>query len=141
MSEPGALLSAVPFLKSPSHEPYLEGLACRACGKVFLDRRRHCAACGARDALSPQRLAPTGTLHAFTIVQRSFPGVPVPYVSAIVDLDGGGCVKGNLRDVSADPRHIEPGMRVRVAFAEAEQRDAQGQRYLLFYFTPEGKTP
>src|SRR5687767_156430 len=90
-------LPVVPFLKLAENQPpELEGLACSACGKVFVDRRQHCAACGARNALTPKVLATRGVLHAYTIIQRSFPGVPVPYVSAIVDLDGGGTIKGNL---------------------------------------------
>jgi uncharacterized OB-fold protein len=36
----------------------------------------------------------SGTLYAYSIVHRSFPGIEVPYVSAIVDLDGGGTVEG-----------------------------------------------
>ena len=139
MSETGALRSVVPFLKSPTDNPYLEGLACKQCSRVFLDARAHCSACGARNALAPKRLADRGKLHAYTIIYRSFPGVAVPYVSAVVDLDGGGCVKGNLLRVPADPAQISAGMRVRVIYEEAAQRDKEGGRYLAYFFVPEGE--
>lgn len=138
MSESGALRAVVPFLKSPAEHPYLEGLVCTACQRVFLDQRTHCAACGARDAMQPKRLAESGRLHAYTIIYRSFPGVAVPYVSAVVDLDGGGCVKGTLRNVPVDPSRIEAGMRVRLGYEEAAQRDKEGGRYLAYFFVPEG---
>ena len=58
------LAPLVPFLKVPDEgSPYLEGLRCRECDAVFLDTRRHCAACSARDALETTRLANHGRLH------------------------------------------------------------------------------
>ena len=46
----------------------------------------------ARDALAAQKLSKKGKLYAYSIVHRSFPGVEVPYISAIVDLEGGGTI-------------------------------------------------
>jgi uncharacterized protein len=137
----------VPFLKGAAtvESSYLEALGCERCGKLFLDSRRHCAACGARDAMQPKRLQQTGSLHAFTIVYRSFPGVKVPYVSAIVDLDGGGTVKGNLLETAPDPRAIEIGMRVRLRYALIDRGPgANGEPrppILTYAFIPEGTSP
>lgn len=136
----------VSFLKlGESGEPHLEALACTRCGKLFLDQRRHCAACGAREALAPQRLQQTGKLHAYTIVHRSLPGVKVPYVSAVVDLDGGGTVKGNLEDVPADPSRIAVGLRVRLRYSTIEREPGpNGQTrppVATYCFVPEEKAP
>lgn len=133
----------VPFLKTSSTgAPFLEALACERCGKIFLDARRHCAACGARDALLPKMLQQTGSLHAYTIVHRSLPGVKVPYVSAVIDLDGGGTVKGNLLEVAADPKVIAIGMRVRLTYPLIEREpkpDGESRPPILSYaFVPEG---
>ena len=57
-----------------------------------------------RDNMSAIKLEETGVLHSFSVVYRSFPGIDVPYVSAIVDLDGGGTVKGNLINIEPDPK-------------------------------------
>ena len=82
-------LPAVRYLKIPeAGEPYLQGSRCRECGAVFLGEREHCARCGARGALVAEKLANHGELYSYCIVHRSFPGIDVPYVSAIVDLAG-----------------------------------------------------
>ncbi len=135
----------VPFLRSfPSEEPYLEALGCQRCDKLFLDARRHCAACGARDALAPTRLQQTGQLHAYTVVHRSLPGVKVPYISALVDLDGGGTVKGNLLEVAPDPSAIQIGMRVQLTYPLIERGpSATGESrapILSYAFVPERRS-
>jgi len=130
-------LPIVSFLKIPSKgDPYLEGLECGKCHAVFLGERSTCARCGARDALAPKKLASTGTLYVYTIVHRSFPGVPVPYVSAIVDLDGGGTVKGNLVGIEPDPGKIQMGMPVEVVYGIAPTKDREGNQYLTYTFQP-----
>ena len=130
-------LPIVSFLKIPPQgEPYLEGVRCGHCRAVFLGERSACASCGAREGLAPTRLANTGTLYVYTIVYRSFPGVPVPYVSAIVDLDGGGTVKGNLIGIDPDPQKIQMGMPVEVVYRTAPIKDREGNEYLTYCFQP-----
>ena len=133
-------LPVVSFLKIPKGgDPYLEGFACKACGAIFLGERKVCSKCGARDQLEARRLADTGTLYAYSIVHRSFPGIEVPYVSAIVDLDGGGTVKGNLINIEPDPEKIRMGMPVRVVFKDAlGRKDREGHSYLSYFFQPRG---
>ena len=131
-------LPAVRYLKVPdAGEPYLEGSRCAECGAVFLGERENCARCGARGALDTIRLADTGELYSYCIVHRSFPGIEVPYVSAIVDLDGGGTVKGNLVKVAPDPARITFGMPVRVVYGDAlGRKDRDGNAYLAYFFEP-----
>jgi uncharacterized OB-fold protein len=130
-------LPVVPYLKIPDGgAPYLEGQECGNCGKIFLNERCTCANCGVRDRMQARRLADTGTLYVYSIVHRSFPGVPVPYVSAIVDLDGGGTVKGNLVHIDPDPEKIRMGMPVEVIYQVAPTKDADGNEYLTYYFQP-----
>ena len=130
-------LPVVPFLKIPDHgDPYLEGQRCRECGAIFLGERSTCSSCGARDRIEPHKLASTGTLYVYSIVHRSFPGVEVPYVSAVVDLDGGGTVKGNLINIEPTPEKIQMGMPVEVIFRVAPIKDREGNEYLTYYFQP-----
>ena len=135
-------LPVVPFLKIPSGgDPYLEGSVCKRCAATFLGQRMACAKCGARDQLETKRLENVGTLHAYSIVHRSFPGVVVPYVSAIVDLAGGGSIKGNLINVEPDPEKIAFGMAVEVIYADAlGRKDSEGNTYLSYFFQPVGET-
>ena len=129
MSKP---LPAVDFLKIPeSGDPYLEGHKCGGCGAVYLGEREVCSKCGARDKIAPMKLSNEGHLYVYSIVHRSFPGIEVPYVSAIVDLEGGGTVKGNLIGIEPDPAKIKMGMPVewstRIAPAA---RTSEGNEYL-----------
>ncbi len=138
MSEEARPLPAVPFLKLPEDgDPYLEGHECGSCGSIFLGERSVCSKCGARDQMSAKKLANTGKLHVYSIVHRSFPGIEVPYVSAIVDLDGGGTVKGNLIGIDPEPEKIQFGMPVEVVFKDAlGRKDREGNSYLCHFFQP-----
>jgi uncharacterized OB-fold protein len=68
-------------------------------------------------------------------VHRTVPGVPAPYVSALVDLDGGGSVKGNLVNVPPDPEHVKLGMPVRMTTFVAGTDD-DGTEAVAFAFEP-----
>lgn len=131
-------LPVVDYLKLPAEgDPYLEGTKC-TCGAVYLGKRMACSKCGQREQLAPVRLADTGALYSYCIVHRSFPGIEVPYVSAIVDLDGGGTVKGNLIGVEPSPDKIAFGMPVRVVYKDAlGRKDRDGNSYLSYFFEPQ----
>jgi uncharacterized OB-fold protein len=142
-AEPAASkpLPVVPYLKIPDPgEPYLEGTRCRRCDAIFLGERLACARCGSRDGFETVPLSNTGHLHVFSIVHRSFPGIETPYVSAIVDLDGGGTVKGNLVDVEPSPDKIEMGMPVQLVYRIAPRKDQEGNEYLTYYFQPRSRS-
>jgi len=115
-------------------DPHLVANACESCGALFLDRRNACASCGGT-AFAKKALATTGTLTSFTIVQRAAPGVPVPYVSCTVSLDGGGIVKANLVGVEPDPAAIKLGTQVRLTTFPCGV-DEEGTEAIAFGFTP-----
>lgn len=126
-----------PFVKlPPGDKPYLAGLVCKACAEVLLGgaTRLACPKCGGREGFTETRLAETGSLYNFTTVQRSFPGVPTPFISAIVDLDGGGVLKGNLRNVA--PAKVSFGMPVKIVFDDAGRTDKQNNSYISYFFEP-----
>jgi uncharacterized protein len=131
-------LPVVNYLKMPADgDPYLEGSKCGACGAIYLGERQICSKCAARDKMKRIKLANTGTLYTYAIVHRSFPGIEVPFVSAVVDLDGGGTVKGNLMDIDPDPAKIEFGMPVKVVYRDAlGRKDKEGNKYLSYFFVP-----
>ncbi len=134
---PGSL-PVVPWLIQPEDgDPYLEGQKCSECGSVFLGERSVCSKCGARDKLAPVKLSNKGKLYSFSIVYRSFPGIEVPYISAIVDLEGGGTVKGNLIGLEPDPVNVKFDMDVEVVFADAlGRKDSEGNSYISYFFKP-----
>ena len=131
-------LPVVDYLKLPEGEdPYLEGQKCSKCDSIFLGERSVCSKCFSRDSISPVKLSNKGKLYSYSIVFRSFPGIEVPYISAIVDLDGGGTVKGNLIDCEPDPEKIDFDMPVEVVFADAlGRKDKDGNSYISYFFKP-----
>ena len=131
-------LPVVPYLKIPEGgDPYLEGHKCGSCGATFLGERAVCSKCGARDQMSTVTLPNKGELYAYSIVHRSFPGIDVPYVSAVVDLEDGTAIKGNLIGVEPDPEKIPFGMPVEVVFDDAlGRKDKDGNSYLSYFFKP-----
>jgi len=135
---PQGPLPVVDWLKLPeAGDPYLEAHKCTKCAAIYLGERKSCSKCAGRDCLEPMRLANRGTLYAYSIVYRSFPGIEVPYVSAIVDLEGGGTVKGNLIGVDPDPEKISFGMPVEVVYKDAlGRKDREGNSYISYFFQP-----
>ena len=131
-------LPVVEYLKLPEGgEPYLEGHNCSECGSIFLGERNVCSNCFARNSMQSIKLNNTGKLYSYSIVFRSFPGIEVPYISAIVDLDGGGTVKGNLIDCEPDPDKINFDMPVEVIFDDAlGRKDKDGNSYISYFFKP-----
>lgn len=130
-------LPVVPYLKIPEGgEPYLEGYKCGHCNAIFLGQRMVCASCGTRNQMSAVKLSNDGKLYNFTVVHRNFPGVPVPFISAIVDLEGGGTLKGNLVDMVPSPEAIKFDMPVKVVYRDAGRKDKDGNSYLSYFFVP-----
>lgn len=94
-------------------EPHLTAHACARCGARYFDRRNACAACSSTEFTSVD-VSPTGEVRAFTIVSMAAPGIPVPFVAAVIDCEGTS-VRGNLINVQPDPEHVTTGMKVRLA--------------------------
>ena len=131
-------LPVVDFLKIPEDgDPYLEGYRCKKCGSTYLGERNVCSKCFARNEMEVIKLSETGVLHSYAIVFRSFPGIDVPYISAIVDLDDGGTIKGNLINIEPDPDKIEFNMPVKITYGDAlGRKDKEGNSYLSYFFEP-----
>ena len=126
-------VSYVSYL-SLGDDPHLVASECSTCGALFFDRRNACASCGGLD-FTARRLANHGALRAFTIVHRASPGVPVPYVSGIIDLDGGGVVKANIVGIEPEPGNLTLGMSLKLTtFAVAT--DAEGTEAIAFGYEP-----
>ena len=94
-------------------QPHLTAHECTSCGARFFDRRNACAGCFGTEFRSVD--VPTeGIVKAFSIVTFAAPGVPVPYVSAIVDC-GGTSVRANIINTEPSPEAVKLGMPVRLA--------------------------
>ena len=94
-------------------EPHLVTNECDSCGARFFDRRNACARCG-KTGFQEAPVANSGELTAFSIVHRAAPGIPVPFVSAIVRADDGTWVRSNVVNCEPSPEAVKLGMAVRL---------------------------
>ena len=113
--------------------PHLVANECRDCGARFFDRRSACAQCSATE-FETVPIATEGELRTFTIVAFAAPGIPIPFVSGIVDC-GGTSVRANIVNVKPDPEHVQLGMKVRLSTFPIGQ-DSEGTEAINFGFEP-----
>lgn len=102
--------------KAREHELWLP--QCRECGKTYFYPRGICPGCFSRDT-TWVRSSGRGTLYSFSIVHRAPAPIfrdSVPYVVAIVELEGGARLPTNLVGVDPDPEKVRIGMAVEVVF-------------------------
>ncbi|MEZ4331561.1 MAG: OB-fold domain-containing protein [Myxococcota bacterium] len=114
-------------------KPHLEAQACASCGARFFDRRNACAHCSGT-SFKTVPIPTEGELRTFTIVSFAAPGIPVPFVSGVVDC-GGTSVRANIVNCPADPEHVKTGMKVRLTTFAIGQ-DKQGTEAINFGFEP-----
>ncbi len=128
----------VPFLKLPGvagQKPYLMGSRCKQCGATYLGTRMACSRCFSTEGMDEVKLSDKGELHVFSIVHQSAPGVPTPYVAAIVDLPEGVSVRCNINGVGPDPKNLKFGMPVEMV-TETVSTDREGNEVVAFSFRP-----
>ena len=74
-------------------------------------------------------------MRAFTIVRLAAPGIPVPFVAAVVDCDGTS-VRGNVINVEPDPEHVQLGHEGAAGHLLARHRRRGGTEAIGFGFEP-----
>ena len=127
----------VPFL-ALGDAPHLLGLRCRTCGATYLKSGRvGCGKCGEAGNFEALALSTHGTLWAYSIVHQSAPGIPVPYITAVVDLPENVSVRCTLVDVDPDPAKLPFGMPVEM-ITKKVRTDKEGRDVIAFFFRPKG---
>ncbi len=114
-------------------EPHLVAQQCAACQQRYFDHRDACANCFGTE-FAPVDIPNAGELVSFSIVTLARPGVPTPFVAAIVDC-GGTWVRANLRDVEPDPEHVRLGLAVELT-TYSLGRDAGGTEAIGYAYRP-----
>ena len=130
----GKTIPIVDYLVLDDGAPYLVANEAIESGALYFDRRNADARSGTTE-FRRRRLADTGVVRTFTIVHRAAPGVPTPYVSVVVDLDGGGVVKANLLNVDPTPEAVTVGMKVQMT-TYAVGADDDGTEAIAFAYEP-----
>ena len=116
-------------------DPHLEAQQCTQCGARYFGRRNACASCFSTE-FEKVRVANEGTLWTFSIVSHAAPGIPVPFVSAIVDCDG-TAVQSNVVNVDPTPDNVHLGMKLRLALVPIGL-DSSGVEAVGFGYEPVG---
>ncbi|MBM3675278.1 MAG: hypothetical protein FJW88_10090 [Actinobacteria bacterium] len=130
----GKQIPIVDYLVLDDGPPHLVANESVETGALYFDRRNADAKSG-KPGFRRRRLADTGMVRTFTIVYRAAPGVPTPYVSAVIDVDGGGVVKANLVNVEPDPENVRAGLRVSLTTYVAGTDD-EGTEAVAFAYEP-----
>lgn len=94
-------------------DPHLVAHECTTCGARYFGRRNACASCFGTE-FKDYRVAGEGKLRTFSIVAHAAPGIPVPFVSGIVDCDGTS-VRANVINTDPTPESVKLGMKLRLA--------------------------
>jgi uncharacterized OB-fold protein len=72
------------------------------------------------------QLSDTGQVWVWKVVHQSAPGIPTPFVAAIVDLPEGVSVRANLEGVEPDPAKLTFGMPVEMYTEPAMDQQPDG---------------
>jgi uncharacterized OB-fold protein len=128
----------VPFLRLEP-KPHLIAAKCN-CGAVYVDLKRvACSKCGAPGPFKTIDLSSKGKVYVFSVVHQSFPGIKVPYITAIVDLPEGISVRTNLVDVAPDEIQKNPqrffDLPVEMV-TNVVAKDREGHDVVAFAFRP-----
>jgi len=94
----------------------LSGLKCSGCGEVSAQPRLVCAKCGGQD-LEETELKGGGAIQTFTVNYVAAEGreSEVPYVVAIVELDEGPWIMGNISGIKPEEATMDiMGRKVRM---------------------------
>ena len=91
---------------------------CTSCGYWIHPPSPRCPKC-LSDRIEPSAVSGRGTVYSYTINRQAWvPGLEVPFVIAIVELDEQPGLRLMTNIVDCTPEEVEIGMPVEVAFVE-----------------------
>lgn len=92
--------------KDGLREGKLLGLKCRDCSDITAPPNGVCASCGGPnlDIIEAQK---QGVVRTFTVIRVSPEGFNPPYIVAMVELDDGPWILGNIADVDPDEVNMD----------------------------------
>jgi uncharacterized OB-fold protein len=103
-------MSAYPLtyneFKQGLSEGKLPGLRCAECGEGIVPPSAVCTACGSA-RLERESFGKKGSIRTFTVIRVGPEGFDAPYVIAMVELDDGPWVVGNLDGIDAKQAGME----------------------------------
>ncbi len=131
-------LAGVRFWRETRSRYNLIANRCGKCGTVYFPPRPVCTKCH-RESIGKMeelKLKGAGEVLTFTVVHEPLRGfeLQVPYILAIVRLDGGPTLLCQLVDCS--PQQVRIGTRVRSVFRKIGEEGKAGVIYYGYKFVP-----
>ncbi len=117
----------LPLLWRRTKERYnLIGSKCESCGTHYMPGRAVCPKCRRKGKLVEHKFSGKGRIYSYTVVRVAPEGYEyfVPYVLAIINLDEGAKITGQI--VDADPDKIEVGQKVEMVFRKIHEDNPEG---------------
>lgn len=103
------------------------GLKCQKCNTHIFPSQGTCTSCGS-ESLEKTELKGSGTVRSFTVIRVAPEGLKPPYIVALVELEEGPWVPGNLLGIKPDEadmglvgREVKLGSQVYEGLPEAEE--------------------
>jgi uncharacterized OB-fold protein len=96
-----------------------------------------CAKCLAVGNFEEIKFSGKGTLHTFSICYQTAPGIPVPFIAAVVDLAEGTAVRCNIEGIEPEPEKLVAliGKPVEM-FTDKVRSDREGNDIIAYKFRP-----
>lgn len=110
------------------------GVRCETCGKAYFPRREICPKCRRKGKITEVEFAGKGKVFSFTNVTSPPEGFEdqVPYILAVIELDEGAKLTGQIVDVQKED--VEIGSRVESVFRVIQRDDPEGLLHYGFKF-------
>lgn len=128
-------MPAVPKFWRKIPERYnLIGTKCKSCDSVFFPPRSICPNCRRMGTIEEFQLSGNGEIVSYTKIQEPLEGFEdqAPYVLAIVELEEGPRITGQIADV--DPEDVEIGKKVERVFRHIGEDGEDGMIYYGYKF-------
>lgn len=114
----------------------LLGLKCNECEHLILPPSILCPRCGGNN-LEIRSFSPSGMVRTFTVIRVAPEGFDPPYIVALVELDEGPWVMGNVVNIDADHASMSlMGQRVKVEFRRVPADAYSGGERVALTFIP-----
>ncbi len=126
---------SIPYSWRRIDERYnLKANKCETCGNVYFPPRIVCPKCRRKGKLKTIYLKGTGKIYSFTEVHSPAVGFEdqVPYVFAIIEMDEGTKITGQIVDVRG--KDVKIGDKVKVVFRKIQSEDPEGLIHYGFKF-------
>ncbi|MCU0859007.1 MAG: Zn-ribbon domain-containing OB-fold protein [Thermoplasmata archaeon] len=121
----------------------LLGFKCNSCGKTYFPPRAICPICHRKSfgKMEPVKLKGEGAIYAFSEVHEGLEELSMqrPYIVAMVELDEGAKVTGQVID--CDACDLKIGTRVRMALRKLSEEGPSGIIHYGYKFVPVPEPP